>query len=192
MSLWGGIASGIGGIASAITGYLGAQQAADAAKSAANMQNRQYQQSRADYEPWRLVGVDSLAKLRDMILNGNQDAYQQSPGYDFRLAEGQKAIERSAAAQGLLGSGATLKALDRYGQDYASGEYGNYLNQLGTLAGYGRQAVADTSQLGAYSAANAGRFLTDAGYLRGTGYANAGNALNQGLNNAIAAYYYNP
>ena len=32
------------------------------------------------------------------------------PGYQFRLSEGQKALERSAAAGGSLGSGGTLKA----------------------------------------------------------------------------------
>jgi hypothetical protein len=48
----------------------------------------------------------------------------QDPGYQFRLAEGQKALERGQSAQGILGGGAALKGLTRYAQDYASNEYG--------------------------------------------------------------------
>jgi hypothetical protein len=47
----------------------------------------------------------------------------EDPGYQFRLAEGQKALERSAAARGGLNSGGTLKALARYSQGVASDEF---------------------------------------------------------------------
>jgi hypothetical protein len=53
----------------------------------------------------------------------------QDPSYQFRLQEGQKALERSAAAKGTLLTGGTAKALARYGQDYASTEYGNVYNR---------------------------------------------------------------
>ena len=56
-------------------------------------------------------------------------ALQTSPGYQFRLAEGLKGIERGAAAKGTLLTGGTLKALTRYGQDYASNEYQNRYNR---------------------------------------------------------------
>ena len=46
--------------------------------------------------------------------------FQADPGYAFRLSEGQKALERQAAARGGLISGAALKAAQRYGQDAAS------------------------------------------------------------------------
>ena len=47
------------------------------------------------------------------------------PGYQFRLSEGLKGIERSAAAKGTLLTGGTLKALAGYHQGLASQEYGN-------------------------------------------------------------------
>lgn len=64
----------------------------------------------------------------------------QDPSYQFRLQEGQKALERGAAAKGTLLTGGTAKALARYGQDYASTEYGNVYNRaLGeNQAAYGR------------------------------------------------------
>jgi hypothetical protein len=59
------------------------------------------------------------------------------PGFDFRMAEGQKALERSAASKGTLLSGGTAKALERYAQDYSSGEYNNAYNRT-----YGRATDA--------------------------------------------------
>ena len=51
------------------------------------------------------------------------------PGYSARLREGQKAIERSAAAKGTLVTGGTLKDLSNYAQDYAANEYQNVYNR---------------------------------------------------------------
>lgn len=62
---------------------------------------------------------------------GMQD-FQQDPGYAFRLSEGQKAIERSAAARGGLQSGSALKAAARFGQDLGSQEYQNAFNRYQT------------------------------------------------------------
>ena len=57
------------------------------------------------------------------------DLRANDPGYDARFNQGLIANERSAAAQGSLLSGGTQQALNRYGQDYASNEYNNYVNQ---------------------------------------------------------------
>src|SRR5262245_17393683 len=121
--------AGIGGsLLGAGADIYGSQMAADAAKKAGKQQLAMYQQSRADLEPWRQAGVASLADLRRAVVEGDMSKFYKSPGYDFRMSEGTKAIDRSAAARGSLNSGATLKALDRYGQGVASDEYSNYLN----------------------------------------------------------------
>ena len=49
----------------------------------------------------------------------------QDPGYQFRLTEGQKALERSGAARGVTNTGGNMKGLLDYGQRAASQEYGN-------------------------------------------------------------------
>ena len=51
-----------------------------------------------------------------------EDLYDD-PGYQWRLEQGNKAVERSAAAGGMLGSGKTLKGLQRWSQGLASQEY---------------------------------------------------------------------
>lgn len=68
------------------------------------------------------------------------------PGYQFRLQQGEQALERGAAASGGAFSGGTLKALQRYGQDYASNEYSNVYNRA--LQGY------NTNFTNAYNAYN--------------------------------------
>jgi hypothetical protein len=73
--------------------------------------------------------------------------YRESPGYQFQLGEGTRAIENSAAARGGLNSGATLKALTSYGQNLADSDYQQYLSGLGGLGTMG------------YNATNAGNSL---------------------------------
>jgi hypothetical protein len=60
----------------------------------------------------------------------NAQQMEQDPGYAFRLAEGQKALERSTAASRGLQSGAALKAAARYGQEMGSQEYQNAFNRF--------------------------------------------------------------
>lgn len=75
-------------------------------------------------------------------LTGNNafNKYLDSTGYKFQLGQGQQAITTSNAARGLLNSGATLKALTKYGQNLASTTFNQYLNQLGGLSNSGLQA----------------------------------------------------
>jgi hypothetical protein len=49
--------------------------------------------------------------------------FEADPGYQFRLSEGQKALERSAAARGNVLGAATQKNLTRFGQNLASDEF---------------------------------------------------------------------
>ncbi len=46
-----------------------------------------------------------------------------SPGFQFRLGEGLKALQRSSAAKGTLLTGGTMKALNNYAQNQATTQY---------------------------------------------------------------------
>jgi hypothetical protein len=52
-----------------------------------------------------------------------------TPGYQFRLGEGKRALENSAAAKGLVRTGGTLKDLLAYGQNYATNAYRDTFDQ---------------------------------------------------------------
>jgi len=79
-------------------------------------------------QPFSMAGFDPNSLMRNF---GAAD-FQTDPGYNFRLSEGLKAIDRQAAARGGMMSGAALKAAGRYGQDVASQEYGNAFNRFQT------------------------------------------------------------
>jgi hypothetical protein len=66
--------------------------------------------------------------------------FNNSTGYQFGLNQGEEAVNGNAAAQGLLGSGATAKALTTYGQNYANTQYGNYTNLLNQQQTSGNQS----------------------------------------------------
>lgn len=116
------------------------------------------------------------------------DGFQASPGYQFRLDEGIKAAEHSAAARGLLGSGGTVKAIQRYGEGLASSEYENYANALRSMAGLGQTSTQATSQAGQAAANGMSQAFTNAGNARASSYANTGAAINNGVSNVLGSY----
>ncbi|SOY65589.1 conserved exported hypothetical protein [Cupriavidus phytorum] len=124
--------------------------------------------------------------------NFSAEDFQKDPGYEFRLGEGQKALEASAAARGGLLSGAAAKALSQYNQNFASNEYQNAynrfntnqtntFNRLASLAGVGQTATAQTQAAGQNYANRAGQNTIYAGTARASGVAGQANALAGGL-----------
>lgn len=163
-----------GSIAGAAIGAGAAGSAADkqaaASQYATDMQRQMYDQTRADQQPWRDAGAKALSQMSDPDFQKSFTAadFQQDPGYQFRMQQGQDAIERSAAARGGLQSGGTLKAINEYGQNFASNEYGNAynrfnndrttrFNRLSSIAGAGQTATNEVSQAGQNFGAQAGQ-----------------------------------
>lgn len=76
-------------------------------------------------------------------LNGDQagndafNKYKDDSGYNFVLDSGSKAITGNNAAKGLLNSGATLKGLDKFGQDTGTSFFNDYLDKLNGLSNQG-------------------------------------------------------
>jgi hypothetical protein len=125
--------------------------------------------------------------------------FQADPGYAFRMSEGMKGLERSAAARGGLLSGAAMKGIQRFGQDLGSQEYmnafnryqtnrANQLNPLQSLSGAGQTSANTLSS----AAGQYGQGASEAAYqganARASGYVGSANAWNQalgGMTNAI-------
>lgn len=106
------------------------------------------------------------------------------PGYKFRLDQGTKALGNAASAQGLTNSGAQLKALTRYGQDYATGIYDDYLNRLASMAGIGQSTSNQMSSNAQQLGTSLGNNALSAGNARASGYAGQANALTNALSNS--------
>jgi hypothetical protein len=196
-------------LGSAVLGAASSRSAAktqaNAANQAAQLQQQQYEQTRADQAPYREAGYNALAQLQRTAGNvpgafkfGAED-YQADPGYAFRLSEGQKALDRQAAARGGLISGSALKAATRYGQDMGSQEYQNAYNRALTgyntgvasenqlynrqagIAGIGQTATNLVGQAGQNYANNAGNAYGAAGQAAASGYMGMANAAAGGL-----------
>ena len=74
-------------------------------------------------QPYSAAGGTALETLSKLLGKPQTYQYQADPGYQFRLAEGQKQITRMAAAHGAAGGGGTAKALAQYNSGLASQEY---------------------------------------------------------------------
>jgi len=146
-------------------------------------------EARADLAPYRQSGEQALNALAALYgLNGQLPDYgmlTDNPAYKFRLAEGFKALENSAAARGRLLSGAQAKASQRYGQDLASTEYDRLATRLTNLAGFGQDAASDTARLSAGLAGQAGATIGGVGDARASSYLGTADALRQAISGAI-------
>lgn len=158
-----------------------------ASKSASKRQHAQYIRTREDLTPWREAGGEAVNTLSQMVQAGPGD-YTQSPGYAFRLGEGEKAIERSAAARGSALDPSTMNALQRYGQNYATQDYDNFLNRYyqsltpyQSLSGVGLTATGSTAAAGQNAANQMGQYaMAPVQYVGQSGMAQAQGTANQG------------
>lgn len=214
------------GIATAIVGsaVIGGVVASNSAKKAANAQRdasqlasqtelEQFYQNREDMQPWREAGQGALKQMTEGTAAGgdfNRDFtladFTRDPGYDFRMNEGARALDRSAAARGGVLSGGALRGVTRYGQDFASGEYQNAynrfnndrtqrFNRLASLAGVGQTATRDVAQMGQQVAGNVANNIIGSGNAQASSYVGQGNAISgaaQSLGNfAMNQYFMN-
>jgi hypothetical protein len=167
-----------------------ATQAADVQKQVADqqtaLQREMYQQTREDQTPYRQAGYNALAEMQRTAGNVpgafkfGMNEFNADPGYAFRLSEGQKALDRSAAARGGMISGGALKAATRFGQDMGSQEYQNAYNRA--LTGY-NTGVASENQLYNRQAALSGIGQTATNLV-----GQAGQNYATGAGNALGAY----
>lgn len=180
-----------------------AQLSSDASRYATDAQTRahdedmqRYQQmydtTREDTAGQRHLGQQAIGSLSRELGEGGflRDRFdgadlEDEAGYQFRLAEGQKAVNRSAAAGGGLLSGAAAKAMGRYSQDYASNEYQNAYNRFSADQDRTYNMLMGASNLGA-AASGAGTNIAQSmsqvnqGYANNVGAIATANASNQG------------
>ena len=163
-------------------GLLGAGKVAKGFKQAGNIIGQEFSRARESLQPYSDVGVsalDQLALSLGLPTSSGQTAdgrdfseFFKSPGYQFRLNEGIKAVERSAASRGLLQSGAGIKAVQRFGEGLASSEFNNYFNQLLGLSQQGQNATTTIAGLGANAASQRANFAIGRQNARASGFLN--------------------
>lgn len=125
-----------------------AKTTADAATQANDLQKSIYDSNVSLLNPAISGGNAARSQLQG-ILNVGGDAsasdaafqnYLKSTGYQFETDQGIKAVTGNKAASHSLDSGATLKALQTYGQNTAAKYLGDYEDHLGALSQQGTAA----------------------------------------------------
>ena len=215
---WGVVATIGGTLYTASENRSAASRASDAATQANEramaFEREMFDKQQALTAPYREGGATAQNRLMELLgIGGNAGSagygkYAQDfgmsdfvtdPGYNFRLLEGQKAIDRSAAARGGTQSGAALKAATRYGQEAGSQEYGraydryqtnrsNQLAPLGSLMASGQAAAAGAAANAGQYGSNVGNLMMQGGQAQAAGQLGIGNTLNNALGTMASAY----
>lgn len=219
----GGLIGGIGSLFGGLFGKSAAEKAADiqaqAALKAAQIQQQEFGQAldfqkgvygteQTNLNPYITAGQGNLKNLEAILpsLTTPYASFQapsgvdmsNDPGYQFRLQQGEEALQNSAAARGGLLSGGTAKAFEDYAQNFAANEYGNVYNRA--LQSYGTNAqnyytgqgntfnrLNALAELGLSAAGTLGSEGTAAGGMIGDTLARLGSSQAAGINNAAAA-----
>ena len=189
----------------ALASLKGAQAQASASKKAAVIyaqtareqiaaEKAMFDKTEANLTPWREAGTNALKVLSEKTMAGPGE-FTESPGYEFRVAEGQKGIENSAAARGNALSGATLKATERFRQDYATNEYDNFLSRYyqsltpyQALSATGQNAAAQIGSFGAASTGAQSEIAMGNALYQGSALQNQGAYKAQGMAGIANAY----
>lgn len=127
-------------------------------------QQATYGRVNALYSPYAQVGTDAMADLNAFRADPNA-WLQKQPGYQFQLQQGLDGVNSQAATRGLMNSGANLKNVTQFGQNYAANAFGDEYNRLMGRVGFGYNATgaiggadqrrADQSQAARLGSANA-------------------------------------
>lgn len=160
----------------------------------------------------------SYGSLMRAYRNGEEFSFTgkdlaSDPGYQFGLNQGTQGIQRGQAARGNFLSGAAMKELDRFNQDYAGtkfnegfgraqstwntnlGAYNQNRNTLyDMLSGVSRTGQNSAAQVGTSninSAANIGNAMMGAGNAQAASSVVGANSLVSGLNSAVNAFNTN-
>lgn len=144
------IAKGVGG-SDAVSS--GAAQANGISQQAINTATANYGADRGNAQPFLTAGTSATNQLANLYgLNGSDAAgsamsqFTASPGYQYQVDQGLRGVDAGAASQGLLRSGATLKAEQTLGSNLANQDFGNYVNRLSGLANVGLQGATLDNQ----------------------------------------------
>ena len=192
----GGISSILGGRSQAKAAGQAASAQSKATKAAIAAQEKALERQIGLQEPFRQFGVNAMpeyAKAAEYTPFG-MPQFEADPGYQFRMSEGLKALERSAAARGILQSGGTLKDITRFGQDVASQEYQNAfqryllerqqkLQPLEYRIGLGQAAASGQAANVGSTAQNVGQLTQALGNIQSAGIMGRSNAFTNTLGN---------
>lgn len=218
ISIAGAAAPIIGGIQASNAAKDASKAQVQASNAAIGEQRRQFDVTQENLAPYLAAGKETLPVLLDRIGVGPKAKGSTTygslikpftgkdlatePGYQFELKQGEQGINRAASAAGRYDSGAVLKSLARFNNDYAGTKYNEAFNRdsinktdiYNKLAGITGTGQASANQLATTGASNANaiaELLTGAGNAKAAGIVGSSNAINNGITGAFNNYQQN-
>jgi hypothetical protein len=208
--------AGIGGaLISSNASRSAANTQANAANRASDLQMQQFQQMQQNLQPYMQLGSSTIPMLQQMLggdrlntpfsFNPTMQQLEQTPGYQFSLQQGNKALDNAMAAKGLSLSGAQLKGLDAYNTGLASqtfqqqyqnalnnfntnyGQAADQYNRLSGLVKLGQNSAAGVGDAGIQTASNIGNTLMGGANAQAAGQMGVAKAVNGGLSSLGSA-----
>lgn len=163
----------------------------DAYNRGIDVQEKQFAQTRADFEPWRQEGIDGLSGLGDLVgTNGGEkqnlaiEQLKASPFYQQLFGAGEEAVLQNASATGGIRGGNTQGALADFGRDTLMQTIERQLASLGGLAGMGMGATESVANFGQNRANAVTQLLGNIGGAKASGALFRGGVNAQMWNNA--------
>jgi hypothetical protein len=208
----------LGNIVGSLIGADGAKSAAKtqsaAADRATQLQKEMYDQTVTRNQPFVQGGTQALNALLGRLGVGENtgqpgfgslgmaptaEQVMAEPGYEFGRSQGMQALQNALNAKGMSYSGAALKAATRYGNDYASGQYGNAFNRmqganqqtynmLSGVSNMGQAAANNTASAGTQFATQAGNNTMNAANVGAASQIAQGNIWQNALNQGVSQY----
>jgi len=204
----------LGSLASGAASLYGANQASNSAADAASIsaassdkalaeQRRQFDVGQTNQTPWMTAGKSALGSQLDLMgLPGGTTGsptnslaeLQKTPGYAFRLDQGNRGEAARTASRGGMGSGKAYESAINLNQNMASSEYGNRLSQLSSLSGQGQAAASGMAAQGQNYANTASNTIIGSGANQANASIYGGQARQSGITGAANALssYMNP
>ena len=197
----------VGGAAQAYAASQAAQAQTNAAQTAQNTALSMYNQTNQNLSPFRQVGAGAAQTLGAQLpsltapINMSEANLVNTPGYQFNLTQGTKAVQNAAAARGLGVSGAALKGATNFATGLADTTYQNQFanavtnqtnayNRLMGVAGLGENAAAQTGTAGTAAAQQAGAAQIGAGNAQAAGINAIGGSVGNVANSGLTAVAY--
>ncbi len=154
-------------------------------------QTRQFDLTRADYEPARNLLAPSVTGLADLIgVNGveaqqaGMQGIQDSPLLASIIRNGEESVLQNASATGGLRGGNTQNSLANFRADAFANELQAQMARLAGLTGIGMGATDSVSSFGANKANNVSNLLGQIGGAQASGLLQRGGITAQMFNNA--------
>ncbi len=188
------VAAGVGAVGSIASAAMQSGSTGSAASSANKISQEAVAEATKDYAPYTQAGTQGVTTYADLLgVNGPDAAsaamgkFVSSPGYGYQVQQGLKAVDAGAAANGLLRSGATLKAEQTLGSNLANQDFGNYLGRLNTLATNGLSATGNLTNIMSGQATQQQQTAVSQGANDASIYGNAA----KGVTGALGTAYQN-